>query len=207
VTGLPPRLLARVVTPPVFAGLTAAFTWTYLDGPAGPWRLVLLIAIPAVAVLTALAIVWFTWDIGFIAGAVPAGLVGLVMVSSIVLVVSNELYVERGHDVACRVTAVTVDDHTDVVWHRYTFACDGRDPVTLDYTTVPEDLVQGQRISLRFDPTDGHPPDLSRDVGTEGRIALIIAVISVVVLMLIAAFTAWAGWPEQREREQPNQPV
>lgn len=176
--------------PLAFAATTLAAAWVVFSGPGEPWNVILGIGCVLVGGFLCFQFWLFMMDgdtEGI--GSLVAGLAAAVLVIAGLIGANQWLLHERGHDVACRVTAVTDKHGDDSAWVEYALACDGGRPTLITNTGRYSDVEKGGRVVVRYDPVGNAVPVRSSEV-SDGYTALKIAAAGLGVLLLLGLLTA-----------------
>src|SRR5436190_18548968 len=101
------RVLLGLGLPLAFAAVTLAAAWVVFSGPGLPWNVIMIVLCVVVAGATSVGFWGLLFDRkSYDVGSFVAGIAAAVFVIATLVGADHWLLHERGHDVACRVTAV-----------------------------------------------------------------------------------------------------
>ncbi|QUQ64954.1 hypothetical protein [Kutzneria sp. CA-103260] len=173
-----------------FVACVLALGWDVFDGPGAPWNWLLGAVIIVAGGLVCFWFWLFMVDHGTDdGGSLVFGVAAAVILVAGLIGVNQWLLAERGRDVACRVTSITERSDDDGSWFEYGLHCDGGQPSMITNPSRYDDVEQGQRISIRYDPVGNAVPTLTRDVA-DPHTALTIAAYGIGATLLLGLFTA-----------------
>lgn len=181
------RIVLGLGLPLLFAGLTLVFAWNLVDGPSAPWDWVLGFLILILVLLTGFGFLVFALIADFAVGGMVAVAACIALFATGVSGADEFVLFARGQDVSCVVGAVTASN-VGVGYapsFDYALACDGGGPTVITAEGQQlDDVAEGQRVLVRYDPAGGATTTLSRDAG-DGGAPLIVAAVSLAVLLAL----------------------
>lgn len=186
------RLLLGLGLPLAFAAATLATAWVVFAGPGLPWGVILFLLCLVIGGVIAVAFWGVLFDGDFYElGSFAAGIAGAAFVIAALIGADQWLLHERGHDIACRVTAITEKSNGDSTWFEYGLACDGGQPTKIVNSSRYGDIEKGGRIVVRYDPAGNTVPVLAREA-SDGITAFKFAAFALGVLLLVGLISALA---------------